>query len=377
MAGAAVGQPAQAPQPSAEAREAAYGIVRPMIADMGKISTPTGIETVETVRLGGMDQWISIRGMARENPVLIYVHGGPGASEMGRSWPYQRGWEDYFTVVQWDQRGTGKTLRLNGAKATEPTLSRKRMAEDLIELIAHVRMRTGHDKVILLGHSWGNAIAMDAALAHPEWISAYVGVGPLLEMRKSEAAVYEHVLRIAAERNDEVALKELRSIAPYPGKGDIPIASLGLVRKWVGIYGGLAAYRDNANFYFRAARVSPYFDLAERQAIDEGGLLSVTKLISELSDADMAGVRSVSFPTFMFVGRHDLTTPPEVTTAWLQRLKAPAKEVVWFEHSAHLAPHEEPGRFLVSLVQTVRPHAMVGQKNTRAKAPSRRAPVRP
>ncbi|MET0337856.1 MAG: alpha/beta hydrolase [Caulobacter sp.] len=329
-----------------------------MIEDAGKILTPTGLDTVETVRLGGMEQWISIRGVARDNPILIYVHGGPGASELGRSWPYQRAWEDYFTVVQWDQRGSGKTLRLNGAKATEPTLSRKRMAEDLVELIAHLRKRTGHDKVILLGHSWGNAIAMDAALARPEWIAAYVGVGPLLEMRKSEEVVYAELLRIARERGDETAIKELQSVAPYPGQGDISFASLGLVRKWVGLYGGLAAYRDNANFYLRAARLSPDFDLADRQAIDEGGLLSVTKLLSELSNADMANVRSVDFPTFMFVGRHDLTTPPKITADWLERLKAPTKKLVWFEHSAHLAPHEEPGRFLVELVSQVRPHAV-------------------
>lgn len=337
--------------------EAAYASVRPLIADMQRIVTPDGVQSVEAVTLGGMPQWVSIRGTDRRHPILIYVHGGPGAAELGRSWPYQRGWEDFFTVVQWDQRGTGKTLQYNGEAATAPTLSRERMAQDLGELVALLRTRFGQQRVVLLGHSWGNTIALDAALAHPEWISAYIGVGPLLEMRKSEALLHARLLAIAAERKDSTALAELRSVEPYPGDGVLDMDRLGLVRKWVGLYGGLAAYRDNANFYFRAARLSPDYTRAEREAIDRGGLLSVSTLLGTLSDADFSSLRATPFPVFMFVGRHDLTTPPQITAAWLDALDAPSKKLVWFEHSAHLAPHEEPGRFLLALVQDVLPIA--------------------
>ena len=344
---------AQTPVP-----EEAYAAIRPMIADMQRVVTPDGIQSTEKVVLGGMEQWISIRGSDLKNPVLIYVHGGPGAAELGRSWPYQRGWEEYFTVVQWDQRGTGKTLRTNGEAATAPTLSRRRMAEDLVELIAHLRTRLGQEKVVILGHSWGNVIGLDAAVARPEWVSAYVGVGPLIDMQANEAAQYEGVLAIARERNDAVALAELEPLAPYPGPGPIAFDRLNVVRKWVMAYGGLAAYRDNANFYFRAARLSPDYDLADRQAIDAGGQLSVGTLLPELTRVDHTGLRSTPFPVFMFLGRHDLTTPSSIAVDWLDRLEAPAKGVVWFEHSAHLPPHEEPGRLLVGLVSRGRPHAV-------------------
>jgi pimeloyl-ACP methyl ester carboxylesterase len=341
----------------AQAPESAYVEVRPLIADMQRIVTPHGVQSVERVTLGGMEQWISIRGNDRRQPLLIYVHGGPGASELGRSWPYQRGWEEFFTVVQWDQRGTGKTLRHNGEAATAPTLTRARMGQDLGELIALLRERFGQQRVVLLGHSWGNTIALDAAMAHPEWISAYIGVGPLLEMRKSEADLYARLLAIAAQRNDATALEELRSVAPYPGDGVLSTDKLALVRKWVGLYGGLAAYRDNANFYFRAARLSPDYAIEDREAIDAGGALSVGTLIETLSEADLSSIRATPFPVFMFVGRHDLTTPPQITADWLDALDAPTKKLVWFEHSAHLAPHEEPGRFLLALVQDVLPIA--------------------
>lgn len=348
--------PAQAPETS----DAHYSAVRPLIADMQKIVTPNGIEVNETVTLNGLPQWISIRGADRRNPILIYVHGGPGATEMGRSWPYQRAWEDYFTVVQWDQPGSGKTLRSGGEAANRTHLSRARMAQDLVALIESVSARLGARRVVLLGHSWGNLIGLDAAMRRPDLISAYVGVGPLFSLRPNETAQYRALLRMATERKDDVALAELRAIAPYPGDGEIPFDKINIVRKWVMAYGGLAAYRDNADFYFRAARLSPYYDLADRQAIDQGGQLSVPSLLPDMIAADHRSIGASEFPMFMFLGRHDITTPASVIEPWFARLRAPHKEIVWFENSAHLAPHEEPGKFLIGLVETVRPWAVNG-----------------
>jgi pimeloyl-ACP methyl ester carboxylesterase len=338
--------------------EPAYATVRPMIAEQQRLLGPNAIELSEAVELGGLKQWITLRGADKANPVLIYVHGGPGAAEMGRSWPYQRGWEDFFTVVQWDQRGTGKTLRHGGVAANQAQLTRQRMADDLVELMAWVRQRVGQQRVVLLGHSWGNVIGMDAALRKPEWVSAYVGVGPLMALQANERAQYEALLAEARKRHDATALAELQAIAPYPGEGEIPFDKVNVARKWVQAYGGLAAYRSDANFYFRAARLSPYYEFEDRLAIDQGGQLSVPALLPDMRRADHTRIREVAFPMFMFLGRHDLTTPASVIEPWMTQLKAPVKRIVWFEHSAHLAPHEEPGRFLVELVQQVRPLAV-------------------
>jgi pimeloyl-ACP methyl ester carboxylesterase len=337
--------------------EPAYAAVRPMIAEQQRLLGPNAVEISEAVTLGGLPQWVTIRGADKTNPVLIYLHGGPGAAEMGRSWPYQRGWEDFFTVVQWDQRGTGKTLRHGGEAANKEKLTREQMAADLIELIALVRQRLGAARVVLLGHSWGNVIGLDAAMKKPEWISAYVGVGPLMNLQANERAQYEALLAEAGRRNDATALAELRAIAPYPGDGEIPFAKVNVARKWVMAYGGLAAYRSDANFYFRAARLSPYYSFEDRLAIDQGGQLSVPALLPDMRRADHTAIRETRFPVFMFLGRHDLTTPASVIEPWMAQLKAPVKKIVWFEHSAHLAPHEEPGMFLVRLVEQLRPFA--------------------
>lgn len=339
------------------APEEAYVAIRPMIADMQRVVTPDGIQTLERVELGGIEQWIAVRGTDVDNPILIYVHGGPGATELGRSWPWQRAVEDYFTVVQWDQRGAGKTARLNGVETTRPTLTRARMADDLVELIDLLQARYGGRKLVVLGHSWGNVIALDAAMKRPDAIAAYVGLSPLLNWEENERAGYERLMEIARERGDAEALAELEAMAPYPGDGELTSERLGAQRAWVQRYGGLAAYRDNGDFFLKAARLSPDYDLADRQAIDEGGLASVETLLPELARVDFSTLKRTPFPVLMFVGRHDITTPPQVTEAWLNALDAPSKRLVWFEHSAHLAPHEEPGRFLMALVEHVRPLA--------------------
>ena len=334
---------------------------RALIQDLGEISTPEGIDVLERVRLGGMEQWISIRGKDRDNPVLLFVHGGPGAPEMGIAWTFQRAWEDYFTVVQWDQRGAGKTLRENGEAASTPTLTREQITADAGELIGLLREKFGQDRIVVVGHSWGNAVGLGAALQHPNWVSVYVGIGPLLRMAESERIGYDRLLRIAHERRDESAIAELEALAPYPGDGPLTFERIGAQRKWVMAFGGLAAYRDNARYYFNAPTLSPTYEAADIDAIDEGGRISVSALLPEMTVVDFASVRSTAFPVVMFVGRHDLTTPYEVTAQWLDSLDAPSKRLVMFEHSAHLPMVEEPGRALVALVEEVLPLAQEGR----------------
>lgn len=333
-----------------------YDPGRQIVAALDHIATPNGIETSEQVRLGGIAQWISIRGADRNNPVLLFVHGGPGAPEMGAAWAFQRPWEDYFTVVNWDQRGAGKTLRSNGAAAFAGNLSRARMTDDAGELIALLRQRFHQNKIIVVGHSWGNAVGLGAAIAHPDWIAAYVGVGPLLNMRANEEASYARVMAIAQQRHDAAAIVELQSIAPYPGPA-LTAEHLGIERKYVSLYGGLAAYRQDADFYFHAPRISPLYDAQDRAAIDAGGELSIPALLGDLNAVNFDSTTRVSFPVLMFVGRHDLTTPPEITERWLNALHAPSKRLVWFENSGHMMPIEEPGRMTVALVQYARPFA--------------------
>ena len=120
-----------------------------IIADARKILTPNGVERLEKVRIGGIDQWVSVRGADRRNPVLLYIHGGPGYVSIPMSWWFTRGLEEYFTVVQWDQRAAGKAYLLTDPATITPTLTRERMIADAEEIAAWTRKEFGKEKIFV------------------------------------------------------------------------------------------------------------------------------------------------------------------------------------------------------------------------------------
>ncbi len=349
---ALIAAPAAATEPPADP----YAEARALIAEVQAIRTPDGIEERRTVELGGMEQWITIRGTDRANPVLLYVHGGPGSTMMPISWTFQRGWEDYFTVVQWDQRGSGRTARTNGLEAADGTFSLDRVADDAVELIGWLRDHLDVDQVIVAGHSWGSLAGLEAARRAPDQVSVYVGIGPVVSIPANEEAGYALLLDEARARGDAEAITQLESLAPYPG--ELTFERLGVQRDWVRSYGGLAAYTDNAGHYFRAPRLSPDYEPEDVAAINPATLRIFDAYMDGFAGIDLTGITTLDVPVVLFLGRHDINTPTGPVLDWLEALDAPGKDVVWFEHSAHLMPVEEPGRTLVELVGTVRPLAV-------------------
>jgi pimeloyl-ACP methyl ester carboxylesterase len=330
---------------------------RAVIAEVQDLRTPRAIQERFAARIGGIDQWLTVRGRDRDNPILLYVHGGPGSPAMPMSWTFQRPWEEFFTVVQWDQRAAGKTYRANGWAGVASTLTVGRYVDDAVEVMALLRKKYGKRKIVVLGHSWGSVLGLKAALAKPEWVSAYVGVGQFLDLLENERVGYERALAMAKAEGNAEAIRELQAIAPYPGDGAPPVDKLMVQRKWTIHYGGLQAYRHDAHPWFAAADLSPEYDAQDLQAFSEGSRKTIGALLPQVYALRLERVRKVDFPVVLLLGRHDLTTPPEASARWLDALEAPVKKAVWFEHSAHLLPFEEPGRTLLALVREVLPLA--------------------
>lgn len=340
-----------------QASEDAFSDAKAIIRDMSRIETPNGVQDLFTAEIGDIDQWVSVRGKDRDNPLLLFVHGGPASPMMPVSWTFQRGWEDYFTVVQWDQRGAGKTYSVNDPDTVAPTIAIDRFVRDTVEMIDLLRKRYDKRKVILVGHSWGTIIGLQAAIERPEWIHAYVGIGQVISVLENERVSYEFALRTARQNDNKTAVKELESLAPYPGDEPLTREKIIQQRRWAQHYGGLSAYRDESTYFYRAPRLSPLYDAEDVAAINKGSLLTLDRILQEWMSVDYREVEEVDFPVVMFMGRHDYTTPSEPTAQWLEKLRAPSKRGVWFEHSSHLVPIEEPGRTLVTLVTEVRPFA--------------------
>ena len=231
------------------------------------------MERLEKVRIGGIDQWVSIRGTDRRNPVLLYIHGGPGYVSMPMSWWFSRGWEEYFTVVQWDQRAAGKTFLLSDPATVAPTLTRERLIADVEEMAAWVRAELGKDKIFVLGHSWGSFLGLQLAERHPEWLYAYIGVGQLIDGPESERRGWRFAIDAARREGNAEAVRELEAIAPYGAPVQtVPIKDIYVERKWVGYYGGVMAYRRDNSADSDLALLSP--TIATRRSATFGMAIS-------------------------------------------------------------------------------------------------------
>lgn len=349
--------------PHANAQECpdgkSYKEAREVVRDLQRIVAPTGVQESYKTTIGGIDQWIFVRGQDKANPIILFVHGGPAAPLMPSIWEFQRPIEEYFTVVNYDQRGAGKTYLETDPESISDTIHIDRYVDDAIEISEYVRKRYGKDKLILMGHSWGTIIGMKAALKRPDLFHAYVGIGQVINTRDNERLSFQYGLEQARKHDNEKAVAELKSIAPYPGDQPITRERIIIARKWPQFYGGLSAYRDGgAKYYFGASLLSPAYGCEAARAIDQGNLFTLGRVLPEFLQVDFKDVHEFPIPVVMFMGRHDYTTPSAPTAAWLRQVDTPYKRGVWFEHSAHMIPWEEPGKTLVSLLKYVRPLAV-------------------
>ena len=346
--------PAQARAPAGDDLARARAVVE----DLMRIPGPDGVQETYAASIGGIDQWISIRGQDRANPVVLFVHGGPATPTIPSLWQFQRPLEEYFTMVNYDQRGAGKTFLANDPEAVADTIHVQQFVDDLIEVAEHARERLGKDRLVLMAHSWGTVPAMHAALRRPDLFHAYVGVGQVINVRENERLSIAWGLEQARLAGNAGAVAEIESIMPYPGEEPITRERIVTARRWPQHYGGMAAHRDETNLWFYgAARLSPDYDAADRAALNAGSLFTLGRLLDEFVEVDFRPVEEFPIPVVMFMGRHDYTAPSRPTAEWLERVEAPYKRGVWFERSAHMLPWEEPGRFLVSLLEHVRPLA--------------------
>jgi proline iminopeptidase len=334
------------------------------IADLRKISTPEGIEVLEEVPLAGSRQWISIRGLNRANPVLLMIHGGPGSPVMPISWAFQTPWEDFFTVVQWDQRGAGKNFRTADTVALAPTLTVDRMVSDAEEMVAHLRKRLGKDKVVVLGFSWGTQIGLQLAQRRPEWLHAYVGVGQATD--DGEEHLHKRLLELARRAGNQQALAELEAIAPYPGTNP-QIPAIITTRKWARIYNGGWYGRPDFNLYFALPDWAPEYSQEDVTASLAALQWTERKIVDDMFKSGVGALQPFKVPVLFLMGRHDLHTPYAPARDLFDRIVAPSKKFVTFERSAHFPMFEESGRFLLSLVQDVLP--LTGQPVAFARDP--------
>ena len=329
--------------------DALVSFLRARNAEQFAIRSAKGIDEASFVPIGGIEQWVTIRGQDRANPVLLFLHGGPG--DVTSCWAFAifAPWEQHFTVVQWDQRGAGRTLRQSGP-AIAPTLTLDRMAQDGIELTEYLRKHLGKDKIILVAHSFGSIIALQMVRKRPGLFYAYIGTGQVADETKNYAAAYDALVRKARALGNRRAGDELTKVGPPPyssGEG------YGVQRKWANAFEGADRFLHST---LGLALVAPGCSVQDINDSAAGQIFSADHLVpqSRSSGPKELGLK-FSVPIFFFQGAEDFTTPTALARDYLNTINSPRKEFVALKGAGHFAVFIHSDQFLDELVNRISP----------------------
>jgi pimeloyl-ACP methyl ester carboxylesterase len=311
---------------------------------------PNSIATLESVTLNGSQQWISIRGHDVRNPVLLFLAGGPGGSQLAAARYALNGLEEHFVVVNWEQPGSGKSFDA----VDRSTLTPERYIEDAHALVLLLRERFGQDQVYLLGESWGSALGIMLIQRYPELFHAFIGTGQMIAFLECDLMCYDFALNWARERGDAAQLKALveQGPPPYYGK-DVGWKQATYLLDTYRYMNANPAIADNGANTFRDL-AAPEYGLYDKVSWFRGVIETLGVVYPQLWGVDFRQQAThLDVPVYFLIGRHDVNAPTVLVEEYDDLLIAPHKEIVWFERSGHTPWVSESERFAQVVVETV------------------------
>lgn len=301
-----------------------------LAASIGRGETLAKIDTTEIISIGGVKQFISIKGRNKDNPVLLFLHGGPGSSMVEAADKFTDKLQDEFVVVQWDQRETGQTLKLN---ASPEKLTVKLLQNDTYEVIKLLLKKFNHKKLYLVSHSWGSVLAFNMVDKHPELLSAYIAISPIIDQVKSAQLTEQTLKEWALKDNNELALKELNLVKiPFEKEEDLFYS-----QKWLFIRNGVefAKKDDFRSKYY--AWMSVWFPVWKES--------TGNNLFKSLP--------VVNCPVYFIEGNADGLSAHTIVEDYYKFLKAPKKDFFWFSHSGHTVFNTEPEKLQEVIIDKI------------------------
>jgi pimeloyl-ACP methyl ester carboxylesterase len=308
------------------------------------------IDTLEAIELGGTTQWIRTRGAGESNPILLMIQQGPGLPMLNESRRFERtlGLEKEFTVVYWDQRGCGRSLR---DRRGQSEISLDRMATDAVSLLEALRDRSGGESYVV-GFSFGGTVAATAAARRPDLVRALVAVGMDIDGKAAATCAYDFALATAHERDNKRASRQLETVGPPP---HFTAKQFSTRVRWASAFGGVTTnetYGSMSRGLAASLLRSPDYSFGDVVRTLRGVSATQEALLSELAVMDLVhSLPVIDVPVVMAQGRLDQVAPGEAAQRYFDQLKAPSKQLVWFEHSAHTPQLEEPQLFRSLLLQ--------------------------
>ncbi len=306
------------------------------------------INVLEPVELGGVRQWISIRGTDVNNPILLFLHGGPGSANLTKLRIQCPDLEQHFVVVNWDQRGAGKTFSL---LVDGNDLTLEQLRKDTHQLVLYLRNRFRGRKIYLMGFSWGTTLGLWTVQDYPEDFLAFISVSQEVHYAEAEKLSLAYAQQVARDTNNKQATQELANIDPMYKTKDW-YAQLMVERKWLLAFGGVYHTTTTQNHEIGMLLNAQEYSFIDFAFWPLGSSMSLQKLWSDLMRVNVfESVPRLNVPVYFLVGRHDYNAPFELTQAYYERLEAPqGKQIIWFEDSAHDIFFDQPNELVNELV---------------------------
>jgi len=304
---------------------------------------PPSVALLERVTFGGTPQSVLIRGGSCHNPLVLFLHGGPGMPLMYLAHAFQRRLENDFVVVQWDRRGAGTSYSSN----LDPKLMR--MSQELADteqLIELLRQRFSQTKIIVVAHSYGSLLGIELAYRRPDLVRAYVGVG-----QDACGSTEARVIQDAWLQRETMAASDAKTLAAIDS-GQLWDREAALFR-----YGGELVGMKSYWPLVMKGLSAPEYTLRDVLNVSKGVAFTHKFMGYDLLNPSLPLIGSVpklTVPAYFFVGRKDYTTPFSCAESYYDRLDDPSKHMIWFDHSAHFPFLEEPQRFHQALLQVAR-----------------------
>jgi proline iminopeptidase len=333
-----------------------------------QIDPKLGVDELFKTKIGGIDQWFHTRGLNRTDPVLLYLHGGPGTPMMPFESLFQSAMEMQFIVVNWDQRCAGKTYFENPDLDCTKSANYGQMVDDAADVVDLLKRRYEKRQIIVLGHSWGSILGLGLIQKRPRDIAAYVGTGQVVDMDQNEAIGYKATLDEARRRKNAEAIRALEGIAPYPDSRGLGAGNkIEILRDWENAFGfGISRrFREQSTRALtNAALASPEYSLRDMSFFFKDLDVVIPQLMRDVGAFKTKNLGTdFQVPMFFFLGRHDWQTPSTLAAQWKRAITAPSKKVIWFENSAHFPMIDEADAFARALTDHVKPLAIAAEEN--------------
>lgn len=303
------------------------------------------LDSTETVEFNGQKYFLRIRTANIVNPVVLFLHGGCGSPDRAHVIKYQSPLAKNFTLVAWDQRGSG--LAYNKSEAKTLSITKDVIVEDAYHVVQYLKQRFAKEKIIVVGHSWGSALGVWLVQRCPEDIQAYVGIGQVVDYVKNEETSYLWTLEEAKRAGDKKSVKILTEIG-CPENGvykNNHTASLYKQRAVLHKMGG-ATYKNRKPYWIELLRhdvplILKEYGLTGAKKYIKGLSYSIAQPMAKDNPDFMNTAKRLDVPVYLMMGHHDLNCVYALAESWYNALTAPEKRLIWFEDSAHSPQWEE------------------------------------